>query len=167
MKHDQKGRSKGGGSRFVQLHHYILESPAWLALSPADRAVYIAVASIYTGSNNGSLGLGARGAAALAAVTKNTASKSLQTLQEHGFIERVTEGGFSRKTPHAAEWRLTAFACNKTKMPGSKAFLRWQPSQPKMKNAVPPTRTALSQLVGQLPREVSATVPATRTVGAA
>jgi len=158
---DKTGRSKGN-SRFVQLHHYILECEAWRALSPADRCVYLAMAQLYTGTNNGSIALGVRRAAELASVNKNTAEKSLQALQDHGFIERVVQGGFSRKTPHATEWRLTAFACNKTKLPGTKAFLRWSPQ---MQNAVPATRTALSQLVGQLARDMAVTVPATRTVG--
>jgi hypothetical protein len=42
-----------------------------------------------------------------------------------GFIELVTKGAFSRKSPHASEWRLTFNTCNVTGELTSKAFMRW------------------------------------------
>ena len=37
----------------------------------------------------------------------------------------VTKGAFSRKSPHASEWRLTFNTCNVTGELASKAFMRW------------------------------------------
>ncbi len=35
------------------------------------------------------------------------ACRAFTELRERGFIELVTKGAFSRKSPHASEWRLT------------------------------------------------------------
>ena len=122
-----KRRWSSSGPRFVQLFHYMLETGAWRSLTAQERSVYTALAAIYNGTNNGRLGLSVRGAAELAKVSKDTAARALQCLQERGFIECVTPGGFSRKTPHAAEWRLTAFRCDRTEALPSKAFRKWRP----------------------------------------
>jgi hypothetical protein len=37
----------------------------------------------------------------------------------------VTQGAFSRKSPHASEWRLTFNACDVTGELASKAFMHW------------------------------------------
>jgi hypothetical protein len=37
----------------------------------------------------------------------------------------VTQGAFSRKSPHASEWRLTFNTCDVTGELASKAFMRW------------------------------------------
>jgi hypothetical protein len=37
----------------------------------------------------------------------------------------VTKGAFSRKSPHASEWRLTFNSCDVTGELASKAFMRW------------------------------------------
>jgi hypothetical protein len=38
----------------------------------------------------------------------------LAELQERGFIDCMTKGAFSRKAPHASEWRLTWWSCDVT-----------------------------------------------------
>ena len=123
---NKKGRSTGGPS-FCQLHHDMLDSAAWLSLSAQDQAVYIAVLRVYNGTNNGFLARGVRDLAVAARINKDTAGRCLERLVERGFIETVVPGGFSRKTRHATEWRLTAFTCNKTGRKGSRAFKDWQP----------------------------------------
>jgi hypothetical protein len=40
-------------------------------------------------------------------------------------LELVTKGAFSRKSPHASEWRLTFNTCDVTGKLASKAFMRW------------------------------------------
>ena len=45
--------------------------------------------------------------------------------EERGFIELVSRGAFSRKSPHASEWRLTFNTCDVTGELPSKAFMRW------------------------------------------
>ena len=60
-RHNHKGRSTT--ERFVSLPHWMLQSPAWRSLSPVARGVFIELAAIYNGSNNGRLALSARDAA--------------------------------------------------------------------------------------------------------
>lgn len=120
------GRSKGGGP-FVQLFKFMLESQAWKSLSPADRAVYIELCALYNGANNGRLGLGARRAAELCNISKNTVSTCFRILEARGFIDCVTAGGFSRKSRHQTEWRLTQYRCDVTGQLPTKAFAKWRP----------------------------------------
>ena len=50
-RHNHKGRSTT--ERFVSLPHYMLRSAAWRSLSPVARCIFIELAAIYNGSNNG------------------------------------------------------------------------------------------------------------------
>src|SRR5260370_37099010 len=45
-------------------------------------------------------------------IARGTVSRAFIELQERGFIECMTKGGFNRKTPHASEWRLTWWSCD-------------------------------------------------------
>ena len=125
-RHNQKGRSKGGPP-FVSLRWFMLDCAAWRALTPAARAVYLEVARLYNGGNNGFLALSVRNAAERCNINKDTAGRAFIDLQAHGFLDCVTPGGFSRKIRHASEWRLTAERCDRTGVPASKAFMRWSP----------------------------------------
>ena len=124
----KKGRSNSA-SRFIMLPWFLMDSDAWLSLTPAERAVYLELARRYNGRNNGFIALSVRDAAERCRINKNTAAKSFRRLQETGFVEVVTPGGFSRKDPHATEWRLTDYRCDLTNSPGSKAFMRWRPAE--------------------------------------
>jgi len=121
-----KGRSVGGPA-FVQLHHYLTDSQAWRWSSPGERAVYLEIARLYNGKNNGALALSARAAAERCRINKDTANKAFSNLRKRGLIECVTTGSFSQKINFASEWRLTAFACDKTGRAASKEFMRWRP----------------------------------------
>jgi hypothetical protein len=125
-KKTRKGRSSGEG-RFTQLHEYMQNTAAWSTLKPQDRAVYIEVARVYNGLNNGSLARSVRQLADGANINKDTAGRCLKTLVERGFLECATPGGFNRKVPHAAEWRLTVYRCDRTGALPTKAFMKWQP----------------------------------------
>jgi hypothetical protein len=128
---NKKGRSKG--ERFVKLTWFMLECEAWHQLSPAARAVYIEVAKLYNGANNGRLALSVRDAAERCRINKDTASKAFAMLQAHGFLECATPGGFTRKVRHATEWRLASERCDKTGSHPTKAYMRWR-----LPVAVPP-----------------------------
>lgn len=156
---DRRGRSVKGPA-FVQLYRYLMESEAWKSLNPYERCAYIAVVSAYNGANNGSIGMGVRAVAERGNMNKDTAGKALATLIERGFIECVTPGGFSRKTRHATEWRLTSHACDKTRMPGSKAFMAWRPTA----DHGPTRQTVRSDQTGQLTSILASTVRSLRTV---
>jgi hypothetical protein len=107
----------------------MMASAAWQSLTAQDRCVLIEVLRRYFGGNNGWIGLSVRDAAKGANVSKDTAARSLHRLQERGFLECVTPGGFSRKTRHATEWRITAHHCDRTRTRASRAFMDWRPPQ--------------------------------------
>ena len=122
-RHNNHGRSTT--EPFVRLPHYLLDAPAWTALSPLAAKIFIRIMRIYNGRNNGYLALSARQAAEAAACSKDSAARALRELIDKGFLELSIQGRFVRKTPHASEYRLTLHACDRTHAPSSKAFMRW------------------------------------------
>jgi hypothetical protein len=122
--HDATGRARGE-ARHVRLYYWLLECPAWRDLNPVEQALYLLLCQRYNGANNGRLGLSVRDAGEALHVGKNTAARAFQGLQVHGFVVMVRKGHFDRKQRHASEWKLTAFDCDVTGEPASKAFMRW------------------------------------------
>src|SRR4051794_26732582 len=51
------GRSRTSTERYMVLHYWMLESPAWLSLSPAARALYLVIRKHFNGYNNGQIHL--------------------------------------------------------------------------------------------------------------
>jgi hypothetical protein len=123
-RHTRNGRSKSG-QLFVYLPHWMLKSVAYRSLTAQARAIHVELIMIYNSRNNGSLALSARDAATRCNINKDTAGRAFKELIEKGFVECVTPGGFSRKDPHATEWRLTHLLCNKTGGVPTKPFMRW------------------------------------------
>jgi hypothetical protein len=107
-------QDKERADRYFQLHHYMLKTDAWKALSAAAVRVYIQIGSRYNGANNGKLAFSVRDAAAECNLAINTAMRALHDLVDLGFIEETRHGGLSKKTRIASEWRLTAFKCDLT-----------------------------------------------------
>jgi hypothetical protein len=128
-RHNNKGRSTT--ERFVSLPHWMLQSTAWRSLSPVARSVFIELAAIYNGCNNGRLALSARDAAKRVRCSKNTAARAFVELMHKGFVDLCSRGHFDRKTPHAAEYRLTMHSCDLTGERSSKRFMSWCPDEPK------------------------------------
>jgi Helix-turn-helix domain len=123
-RHDNKGRSKGYAD-FVKLDRVLLHTPAYGSLTTQARAVLVELYDRYKGYNNGCIGLSVRSAAEHCNIAKDTANRALRELVEKGFIECVTPGGFSRKTPHATEWRLTQHRCDVTGATPTKGYMKW------------------------------------------
>lgn len=117
-----KNRKEGQDSYF-QLHHYMLKTDAWKALSAAARAVYIQLGARYKGSNNGKIAFSVRDAAEECGLAKDTANRAFKELIALGFIEETNHGSLSRKTRIASEWRLTAFRCDLTASPKICTFM--------------------------------------------
>ena len=123
----QKGRNKANAtgrsmtSRFARLDHRLLESAAYRSLSPNARAVLVELTRMDNGSNNGSLWLSVRDAAALMGVANTkTASAALGELQDMGFIVMTKDAHFRVKaadTSRARCWRLTWLAIPKQRGP--------------------------------------------------
>jgi hypothetical protein len=128
-RHNHKGRSTT--ERFVSLHHHMLRSPAWRSLSSVARCVFLELAAIYNGGNNGFIALSTRDAAKHVRCSKDTAARALVELTERGFIVCCSRGHFDRKSPHASEYRLTLYTCDRTGEKASKAFMHWQAGKPK------------------------------------
>ena len=118
-------RNKRIDAPHVRLYRWMLDSPAYLSLSCQARAVLLEIARGYNGTNNGRLGLSIRRAAERCNIARGTAARALVELQERGFIECMAKGAFSRKAPHASEWRLTWWSCNVTGELPSKRFMSW------------------------------------------
>ena len=115
-------------ARHVRLYHWLLNSPAYLSLSTAARAVHVEIIRLYNGSNNGCIALSVRTAANRCRIARNTAARAFVELQDRGFIECVTRGAFSMKIRHAAEWRLTHLPCDVSGRLSEKPFMRWRPT---------------------------------------
>lgn len=144
--HNRKGRSRGSGGRFVRLDHYILNSAAWRSLKPVSRAVYLEVAQLYNGANNGSLSMSGRRLAEAMSVSRQTGTRALQELVEKGFLEVVTPSAFNLKKKRATEYRLTAFRCDAKNQLPSKAFMKWKPET----KTRPHLKTPMASSEGQI-----------------
>ena len=110
--------------RYFQLHHSMLKSDAWRALTAPARAVYIQLGLRYNGSNNGKIPCSAREAASECNLARNTILRAFKELISLGFVEETRHGSLSRKTRIASEWRLTAFRCDLTGRAASLAQMR-------------------------------------------
>ncbi|MCJ2178470.1 hypothetical protein [Novosphingobium album (ex Hu et al. 2023)] len=154
-------------SRFVRLDYRILNSNAYRALSPNDRALLVELVMLYNGQNNGSLYLSVRdGAARMGVADVNAARRSFATLQELGFIQMTEDAFFQVKAKESSRarcWRLTWLAGPGRKAP-SWEFLECEPepkTQPRKRmergqSALKAHRKARSS--GQLPVLDSSTI---------
>jgi hypothetical protein len=103
----------------------MLDCPAYLSLSCQARAVLLEIARGHDGTNNGRLGLSVRRASERCNIARGTAHRASAELEERGFVDCMTKGAFSRKVPHASEWRLTWWSCDVTGQLPSKKFMSW------------------------------------------
>jgi DNA-binding transcriptional MocR family regulator len=124
-----------GKSKFVMLDGYILRSDAWLALGGLTQAAYLYFKIRYDGLNNGRVAVSCRDLAGYLRVSKNTANRAIDRLEEIGFISKVRASGFNMKIRLAAEWRLTEYQCDVTGELPTKTFMKWRSNE---KSTVPP-----------------------------
>jgi hypothetical protein len=117
-----KRHSNGSAERFVALHHWMLKSPAWRALSPNGKAVLLHVWERHNGSNNGQIVYGVREAKVIG-LTPHPAARALAELVELGFLRVTRSSSFDLKTKEARVWALTAEPIDDR--PGTKEFMRW------------------------------------------
>lgn len=129
-KPDINGRS-GGGSRYICLRHWMMDSEAWKSLSTNARCLYLEIAKRYYGSNNGRIFYALREATDDLHIGRTAASLAFDQLRDRGFIVAEQEGSFGYKIRHATEWRLTEFENDRTIQVTAKAptkeFMSWRP----------------------------------------
>src|SRR5262249_39785797 len=106
----KRNKDKGRLAPFVPLLKETIASPAWRAMSPVARCVYVALKQRYSQNfrNNGKLYLSTRKAAEEVGISKSLASFAFQEIEHYGFGV-ITVGAHlgvegKGKAPH---WRLT------------------------------------------------------------
>lgn len=120
--------SRGGYERHVRLPHLLTGSAAWRDLSGNAIKVYIALARFNLGDNNGNLFFSVETGMKETGLARNTVSRGLRDLEEHGLIAAVERGYFQVKGGPATRWRLThipAPSC-KPSLP-THDYHRWHP----------------------------------------
>lgn len=100
----QRADTRGGG--IILLPRCVIESPQWLAMGFRARYAVLAVASYFSGFNNGEIGVSSRQLAD-AMGSKNLAGNeaALQEAILAGFVERTRD--YPRARRLASEYRLT------------------------------------------------------------
>lgn len=121
-RYKRKGRTK-----FLMLEKHLLGCPAWRALSPNDRALYLELKWRYDGRNNGRIGLSVREACEALNIGNGAVKAAFLELQAKGFIAVAFKGAFNVKSKRATEWTLAEYDDDRTNQPASKAFMRWRP----------------------------------------
>lgn len=118
--------------KYVILWRWFTRTEAWRSLDTVARCAYLELSDRYggPGSNNGRIPLSLRDLAEALHVSKATAMRALDRLQDRGFIVQMKRGHFDRKQKHSAEWRLTEFACDVTGELPTKAFASWRNEKP-------------------------------------
>ena len=99
-----KGRSK---QTFVMARYDIMESKAWLSLSPYARALWLVLMKRYNGSNNGKIALSIREGALECNMSHGKAKKSFDDLLERGFIKIALDSSFNFKMKQSRRWIVT------------------------------------------------------------
>jgi DNA-binding transcriptional MocR family regulator len=117
-------KKRATAERYVRLTHRMMKTQAWRSLDGTARAVYLELAALYCGNNNGRIGFSARQAAQSIGVSRVTAFRALAALQDRGFIVAITKGHFGRQR-YATRWRLTEFRCDLAGQPASRDFELW------------------------------------------
>ncbi len=121
---NQKGRNLG--YTFVMLRHDIMDSRAYLALSPDARCVYQCIKRRFNGYNNGDIPISCREAAEQCNIGKSTAAKALIEIQEKGFAVVTVKSGFNVKGSRRSQrWRLTEEGYNG--QPPTNDWRDWEP----------------------------------------
>jgi hypothetical protein len=94
---------------FVKLDDDLIDSEAWLHLSPPAFKLLVAVWRRHRGpANNGCIPFSIRDARKLLGCGPNQARKYFEELERKGFLRLTRESSFNVKTKLAREWEITA-----------------------------------------------------------
>ncbi len=127
--------AKGYKPKWVQIHFWEMELPAYRLMSPYGRALVVEFRKKFNGSNNGEIAMAVREAARLLGCHKDTAAKALREVEDKGWIRPMKKGSFhmksdagSRKFRAATTWRLTNQPIGRgVETPATKEYVKWRP----------------------------------------
>ncbi len=122
-KHNQKGRSTTD-AQHIRLYAWFTKTEAWCSLKPGPRALYVELAGLFKGTNNGDLFLSELEAAKRLNIDKKTARSYFRDLMDKGFIRVATKGSFNQKRCPATSWILTEHSFRNQL--ATKDFISWR-----------------------------------------
>lgn len=104
------GEKRRKGPYYVKIDHALIDSEAWLHLSPHAFKLLVAIWRQHNGKNNGQIPFSRDQACAVLKCTTRIARRAFEELQEKGFIRLRRDSGFNQKSTVAREWEITAEA---------------------------------------------------------
>lgn len=156
----RRGRSKpaGGAKHWVQVEHYLMDTPAWRALSANAKVIYFEVKRRYNGKNNGLISFSSREAGEALNASHQTGSRALNELQENGFLEVTEDSTFNRKVKLAREYRITEKRDDRPGLeaPPTKEFLQWRPPANSNVSSIGEIHSSTHETVGHKRGQISA-----------
>ena len=93
---------------YVRLGHDLLDSEAWLRLSPRAFKLLVAIWRRHNGRNNGQIPFSRDEACAVLRCGEHQARKAFTELQDKGFLRLRRDSHFNQKCTTAREWEITA-----------------------------------------------------------
>ena len=125
-----RNKFKKGSGKFIQLEHWVYDSPAFQSLKPGPRAIYVELKRQFNGHNNGNIFLSQRVAGDAANIGRDTVGKYLAELVAKGFIVK-TMGHYLGPVGvgQAARWALTELSLDGA--PATKEFMAWKKQNPR------------------------------------
>lgn len=119
---------KKGHDKFVQIHHFIMDTVAWKTLKPAHRALYVELKRQYNGYNNGRILLSYRDAAKRLNVSYNSVGGWFKELEKCGFIICMQRHHLGPSgVGQTSHWRLTEHDCDGLK--ATHDYRNWTPAK--------------------------------------
>lgn len=117
-----KGRSVRN-EPFTKLLHHVTDSPAWLSLSGNAVKVFVDIARLYNGTNNGYISYAYTTAQKRFGMSSRTVQKVFAELIDRGFIEPAKKGVYRG---NATEWRITYWKDDRTNTPPSNEWKNYR-----------------------------------------
>lgn len=108
---------------FVKLLKHIIDSPAWLSLSGSTVKVFIDIARLYNGTNNGRIKYAYSTAQTRLKMSSRTVRNAFTELIAKGFLKPVQKGSHRS---NATEWRITYWRDDTTKSPPSNEWKKFE-----------------------------------------
>ena len=127
---------------FVQLPHGFLKEPAWKALKPGARILYIALKRYFNGQNNGRIFLSVRKAAEDTGMSKSAIESYFMELTDKGFIRTAKKGHLGIE----GQGQATSWVLSEIGFKGMRATKEYQKWQSKKQNPVLKSKTGCPEI---------------------